>query len=109
MNPPARGDLVWLDFDPRAGHEQAGRRPGIVLSQVAYNRRVGLIVVCPITSRVKGFPFELALPEGLPIGGVVLTDQVKSVDWRARRAEIVGSVSDEFVTEVIDLFLRILR
>ena len=82
---PARGDLVWINFDPQAGHEQAGRRPALVISPVEYNARVGLALVCPVTSRVKGYPFEVALPEDLSVSGVVLADQVRSVDWRARR------------------------
>jgi mRNA interferase MazF len=82
---PARGDLVWINFDPQAGHEQAGRRPALVISPVDYNARVGLVLVCPITSRVKGYPFEVSLPKDVSVSGVVLADQVRSVDWRARR------------------------
>ena len=81
---PDRGDLVWIDFTPQAGHEQAGRRPGLVLSPRAYHNRTPFVVVCPITSKVKGYPFEVALPPGLPVGGVVLADQVKSLDRRVR-------------------------
>jgi mRNA interferase MazF len=87
---PDRGDLVWIDFDPQAGHEQAGRRPAVVLSPAHYNRRAGLALICPITSRIKDYPFEVAIPPGLPVGGVVLADQFKSLDWAARRAEFVG-------------------
>ena len=83
---PARGDLVWLEFNPQAGHEQAGHRPALVLSPQEYNRRVGLALVCPVTSQVKGYPFEVVLPSGLPISGAVLSDQMKSLDWKARRA-----------------------
>ena len=85
--PPDRGDVVWLDFDPQAGHEQAKRRPALVLSPIAYNRAAGLALVCPITSQVKGYPFEVALPVGSQVRGVVLADQVKSVDWHARNAD----------------------
>src|SRR5438067_4938950 len=87
---PERGDVVWLAFDPQAGHEQAGRRPAIVLSPAVYNGRSGLALCCPITSQVKGYPFEVAIPPGLSIAGVILADQVKSLDWRARRATPAG-------------------
>jgi mRNA interferase MazF len=90
-----------MTFNPQAGHEQAGRRPAFVLSPVEYNRRVSLALVCPITSQVKGYPFEVMLPSDLPISGVVLADQVKSFDWRARRAEVVGTVPPEITAEVI--------
>lgn len=98
---PDRGDVVWLTFNPQAGHEQAGRRPAVVLSPAAYNARVGLALFCPITTRVKGYPFEVALPEGFPVGGVILADQVRSLDWRARRAEVVARLADEVVEEVL--------
>ena len=80
---PRRGDIVWLSFTPQAGHEQAGRRPALVLSPSAYNRKVGLALFCPVTSRVKGYPFEVTVPKGLSVAGVVLADQVKSLDWQA--------------------------
>ena len=80
MAAPDRGDLVWIDFNPQSGHEQAGRRPALVLSPRAYHQEDAYAIVCPITTRVKGYPFEVVLPEGLPIAGVVLADQVKSVD-----------------------------
>ena len=92
---PVRGDVVWLSFDPRAGHEQRGRRPALVLSPGAYNRKVGLALVCPLTSRVKGYPFEVALPPGLPVAGAALADQVRSVDWRARRAAWICALPGE--------------
>ena len=81
---PERGDAVWISLDPQAGHEQAGRRPALVLSPAAYNGRVGLALLCPITNQAKGYPFEVPLPEGLPVTGVVGADQVKSLDWRAQ-------------------------
>lgn len=71
---PARGDVVWLTFNPQAGHEQAGRRPALVLSPSSYNRKVGLAIFCPITSQVKGYPFEVAIPAGSKLGGVILAD-----------------------------------
>lgn len=79
---PDRGEVVWLTFDPQAGHEQAGRRPALVLSPAAYNGKVGLALVCPITSRIKDFPFEVHLPEGLPVSGAILADQLMNLDWR---------------------------
>ncbi len=97
---PERGDLVWLEFNPQAGSEQAGRRPALVLSPRPYNRKVGLALVCPITSRVKGYPFEVVLPPGLEAQGAILCDQVKSLDWRARRATYFGSVPDAVMEEV---------
>src|SRR5437588_10120158 len=94
---PERGDAVWITLDPQAGHEQAGRRPALVLSPSAYNGRVGLALFCPITSQVKGYPFEVPLPAGLPIAGVVGADQVKSLDWRVRRAERVAALPTDTV------------
>lgn len=98
---PSRGDLVWLTFDPQAGHEQAGRRPAVVVSPRAYNARVGLALLCPVTSQIKGYPFEVRLPAELPVTGVVLADQVKSLDWKARRAELAGTLSAETMSEVL--------
>lgn len=98
---PDRGDVVWLAFNPQAGHEQAGRRPGLVLSPAAYNGRVGLALLCPVTSQVKGYPFEVAIPEGLDVSGVILSDQVKSLDWRARQAEHIARLPRAVVAEVL--------
>lgn len=98
---PRRGDLVWLHFDPRAGHEQAGRRPALVLSPGSYNGRVGLAILCPITSQAKGYPFEVGLPPGGDVSGVILSDQVKCLDWRARRADLIGSLPPEVTDEVL--------
>ncbi|MEK5478998.1 type II toxin-antitoxin system PemK/MazF family toxin [Paenibacillus sp. FSL R5-0407] len=95
MTHPRRGDLVWLDFDPQAGHEHAGRRPAIVLSEADFNELTGFAVVCPITSQIKDYPFEVVLPEGLPFSGVALTDQFKSLDVRKRRIHIAGHISPE--------------
>lgn len=83
---PDRGDVVWLTFTPQVGHEQARHRPALVLSPGPYNRKVGLALLCPITSQAKGYPFEVGLPAGLKISGVVLSDQIKSLDWRARQS-----------------------
>ena len=98
---PQRGDAIWISLDPQAGHEQRGRRPAIVLSPAAYNGRVGLALLCPITSQVKGYPFEVALPDGLPVSGVVLADQVKSLDWKARQADRICAVPDRVATQVL--------
>ncbi len=99
---PEAGDLVWLTFDPQAGREQAGRRPALVLSPSAYNRKSGLALVCPVTSRVKGYQFEVRLPEGLAVGGVILADHLKSVDWRERRAAFIAAVPEQIVAEALD-------
>lgn len=101
MSAPDRGDLVWLEFDPQAGHEQAGKRPALVLSPRAYNAKVGLALFCPVTSRLKGYPFEVVLPADLGISGVVLSDQVKSLDWRARRSKRAGRAPAATVDEVL--------
>lgn len=98
---PERGDAVWITLDPQAGHEQAGRRPALVLSPSAYNGRVGLALLCPITTQVKGYPFEVSLPAGLPVAGVVGADQVKSLDWRARKATRIAAVPKEIVAQVV--------
>ncbi|MBA2706518.1 MAG: endoribonuclease MazF [Gemmatimonadaceae bacterium] len=98
---PDRGDAVWLTFDPQAGHEQAGRRPAVVLSPRAYNSRTDLAIFCPVTSQIKGYPFEVVLPDGLPVAGAVLADQVRSLDWRARRATRICQLPDETTDEVL--------
>ena len=97
---PARGDVVWITFNPQAGHEQAGRRPAIVLSPSSYNAKVGLAILCPVTSQIKGYPFEAAIPSGLKLSGVILADQVKSLDWRVRHAEFICQVPQETTSEV---------
>ena len=98
---PERGDVVWLAFNPQTGHEQAGRRPALVLSPAAYNGRVGVAILCPVIPQEKGYPFEVRIPDGLPVGGVVLADQVKSLDWRARQAEWACRLPEETVDEVL--------
>ena len=92
---------MWLEFDPQAGHGQAGRRPALVLSPASYNARVGLALVCPITTQVKGYPFEVVLPTSGRLRGAVLADQVKSLDWRTRRAQRLGRVAPDLVEQVI--------
>ena len=97
---PQRGDVVWLNFNPQSGHEQAGRRPAVVLSPRAYNQKVGLAILCPITTQQKGYPFEVTLPEGLEVNGVILSDQVKSLDWQVRRAEYFATLPEAVLAEV---------
>jgi mRNA interferase MazF len=92
--------LIWLSFSPQAGREQAGRRPALVLSPRLYNAKAGLCVVCPVTNQVKGYPFEVALPEGLPVQGVVVSDHVKSADWQERKSEWIGTAPAEVVEQV---------
>lgn len=96
---PDRADIVWLDFDPQVGREQAGRRPALVISPILYNR-IGLALVCPITSKVKGYPFEVALPAGGKISGVVLSDALKNLDWRGRNAEFIAKAVPAVIIEV---------
>ena len=98
---PDAGDIIWVTLAPTAGHEQTGRRPALVLSPAPYNARVGLAICCPITSHVKGYPFEVELPAGLPVRGAILADQIKSLDWRSRRAEIACEVSGDVLAEVM--------
>jgi mRNA interferase MazF len=98
---PDAGDLVWLTFDPQAGHEQAGRRPALVLSPKPYNQKSGLALVCPVTSHVKGYPFEVPVPGGCGVKGVILSDHVKSLDWKARRAEKIFRVPPATLNEVL--------
>ena len=99
---PERGDAVWITLDPSVGHEQAGRRPALVLSPAAYNGRVGLALLCPITGQEKGYPFEVVLPAKLAVSGVVLADLVKSLDWRARQATLICAVPEEIVGKVLE-------
>ena len=98
---PDRGHLIWLTFNPQAGHEQAGRRPALVLSPASYNSKVGLLIACPITSQSKGYPFEVALPAGLPVSGVILADQLRSLDWRAREAALICPAPPAAVAEAL--------
>jgi len=99
---PKRGDVVWITFNPQAGHEQTGCRLALVLSPEAYNRKVGLALLCPITSQVKGYPFEVSVPDGLKAAGVVLSDQVKSMDWKARRASFLCALPESAVRQVLN-------
>jgi len=105
---PERGDVVWLSLGPQAGHEQTGRRPALVLSPKEYNNKVGLSIMCPITSQVKGYPFEVMIPEDCKVEGVVLSDQVKSLDWRERDAEFICRLTDDLLGEVLGKLLTLL-
>jgi len=98
---PDRGDIVWINFNPQAGHEQAGRRPALILSPKDYNSKVGLAILCPITSKKKGYPFEVSLPKGTKISGVVLSDQAKSMDWKIRNTEFVCKLGASLVDQVL--------
>ena len=105
MNPteyvPQRGDAIWINFNPQAGYEQAGRRPAVVLSPGTYNGKTSLAILCPITNQVKGYPFEVAVPAGLNVTGVILADQVKSMDWRARTAALICPLPTETVEAIL--------
>jgi mRNA interferase MazF len=98
---PERGDVVWVWLSPLDGQGQTGHRPAVVLSPQAYNSRTGLAVVCPITAHVKGYPFEVLIPPGLPVEGVILADQAESLDWRAHRAELICSLPLAVVEEAL--------
>jgi mRNA interferase MazF len=99
---PERGDLVFLNFTPQAGREQAGRRPALVLSPASYNGKVGLMLACPVTNQAKGYPFEVALPEDCAVTGVVLSDHVKNLDWRVRDVSYAGVAGDDVVEAVLE-------
>ena len=98
---PERGDAIWINFNPQAGHEQSGRRPAIVLSPHSYNGKVGLCLLCPITNKAKGYPFEVSIPADLAVTGVVLSDQAKSLDWRVRNAEFIAQLPESITNEVL--------
>lgn len=105
---PDRGQIIWLSFSPNAGHEQAGRRPGLVLSPKAYNGKTGLLLACPITSQVKGYPFEVILPDGLPVSGALLVDQTKSLDWQVRDASFICTVPSLVLGEALGKLIALL-
>lgn len=95
---PDKGDIVWLSFNPQTGHEQSGRRPALVISPQEYNGKTDLAIFCPITSQVKGYPFEVKIPDNLEISGVILSDQIKSLDWKTRKAEFICKLpKDAFI------------
>ncbi len=98
---PAKGDIVWLEFSPHAGQEQAGHRPALCISPKEYNEKVGLAIFCPITSHSKGYPFEVLLPAATKLTGVVLSDHVKSFDWKARKANYICALPNKQLKEVL--------
>jgi mRNA interferase MazF len=106
---PAQGDIVWLQFNPQAGHEEARRLPALVVSAKEYNHKVGLALFCPVTSQVKGYPFEVLLPAGLAASGAILSDQVKSLDWRVREAKRLCTAPEGVVEEVLGKILTLVR
>jgi mRNA interferase MazF len=106
---PERGDIVWINLNPQKGHEQAGRRPVLILSPSSYNRKVGLAILCPITSKIKNYPFEVQIPEDLKISGAVLSDQVKSLDWKAREVEYSCKLPEKSVEEVLKKLGTLIR
>jgi mRNA interferase MazF len=97
---PDKGHVVWITFNPQAGHEEMGRRPALVLSPISYNSKTDLAILCPITSEIKGYPFEVLIPDVFPLKGVILADQVKNLDWKSRKSEYCFSISNEVLTEV---------
>src|SRR3990170_4042342 len=101
MYVPERGDIVWLSFDPQSGHEHSGHRPALVLSPSNYNEKTGLMLCCPLTTQIKGYPFEVVV-DGKGKNGAVLADQIKSLDWKVREAEKNGKVSKEILEEVLE-------
>jgi len=98
---PQCGDVVWITLNPQAGYEQAGHRPAVVLSPQSYNGKTGLAIFCPITSQIKGYPFDVIIPAGLSVSGAILADQVKSLDWRARNAELICTLPNDTISEVL--------
>ncbi|MBC8512489.1 MAG: endoribonuclease MazF [Dehalococcoidia bacterium] len=105
---PQCGDVVWITFHPQAGHEQAGRRPAVVLSPQTYNDKTGLAILCPITTQIKGYPFEVLIPAALPVTGAILSDQVKNLDWRARNAELICTLPTQTISEVLQKLVTLL-
>ena len=106
---PTRGDAVWINLNPQAGHEQAGRRPAVVLSPSSYNGKVGLALFCPETNQIKGYPFEVIIPSGLKVTGAILSDQVKSLDWRVRNTEFCDKLPESVILEIFKKLWTLLR
>jgi mRNA interferase MazF len=109
VKPPERGEIIKLNFNPKRGSEQAGYRPAIVISQTAYNAKTGMMLACPITSSKKGYATEVALPKGLKTKGVILTTQIKAVDWRERPFRVVENVNDEILEAVLDRLIAVIE
>ncbi len=106
---PDAGDLVWIELNPTVGHEQSGHRPAIVLTPRQYNARSGLCIICPITSRVRGYPFEVAIPDGHAISGVILVDQVRSLSWQERYVKMASVAPAELLDEIRDRLAALLQ
>ena len=106
---PKRGDIVWVNFNPTQGHEQTGRRPALVLSNTRYNTATGMMIACPITGHVKGYPLEVPLPDGLKTKGVVLANQVKALDWQTRGFTPIESATDDLLENVLAVLEALLR
>ena len=100
---------MWLQFTPQVGHEQSRRRPALIVSPVEYNRKVGLCLCCPVTGRVKGYPFEVELPPEVGVAGAVLCDQVKSLDWKARKASLIAALPSPLIREVQTRIMALIR
>ena len=106
---PDAGDLIWINFSPQVGHEQAGKRPAVVLSPRSYNGMAGMAVMCPLTTQVKGYPFEVPVPKGNRIHGVIMADQVKSLDWRGRGAQRAGRIPSAILADVLRRIAALLQ
>lgn len=106
---PERGDIVWLDFDPQSGHLQKGRRPALCISPKVYNSKVGLALFCPITNQIKGYPYEVILPPNLPVSGVIISDQIKSLDWKIRNADFIIKVPRNIMNETLSKFSTLIK
>jgi mRNA interferase MazF len=106
---PERGDIVWLDFNPQAGHEQKGRRPAIILSPKSYNKITHLALVCPITTQIKNYPFEVLLPKQHKTKGVIISDQLKSLDWYSRNVEFIEIAGINIINHVISKSILLLK
>lgn len=105
---PKDGDVIIINFDPQKGHEQSGRRPALVLSPEEYNRKTGLAVVCPVTNQKKGYPFEVEIPDGLSVKGVIISDQIKNLDWRSKKAKFICRLDYSIVDEVVSKILPLI-
>lgn len=106
---PDRGDAVWINMNPQVGHEQAGRRPAIVLSPSSYNGKVGLALFCPVTNQIKGYPFEVIIPSGLKVTGAILSDQVKNLDWKIRNTEFYDKIPETVILKIFKKLSTLLR
>ena len=106
---PERGDIVWINFTPQAGHEQAGKRPALVISPSAYNKKTGLAIFCPITSQIKGYPFEVPILNDSRIHGVILADQVKNLDWNIRKVQLISKLPSASMLKVLERILALIQ